>query len=54
MSTFNDDIGDLEKFSELSNQNLQNLLICLEMFVAAWAHRWVSGACPSCTRFHFH
>ena len=40
-STYNDDVGDFEKFSEKSNIQLQNLLVCMEMFLAALAHRTV-------------
>ena len=40
-STFNDDIGTFEKFSEKANVQLQNLLITIEMFFAALAHRTV-------------
>ena len=45
MSTFNDDIGTLDKFSELANVQLQNFLICLEMFFAAVAHRYAGSHC---------
>lgn len=40
-STFNDDIGNFEKFSEKANVHLQNLLVTFEMFLAALAHRVV-------------
>ena len=40
-STFNDDIGTFDKFSEKANVQLQNLLITIEMFLAALAHRSV-------------
>ena len=41
LSTYNDDIGTFEKFSEKSNVQLQNLLITVEMFLAALVHRKV-------------
>ena len=41
LSTFNDDIGNIEKFMEKSNVQLQNLMVCIEMFIAAIAHRSV-------------
>ena len=40
-STYNDDIGTIEKFKETANVQLQNLMVCLEMFIAAIAHRTV-------------
>ena len=41
LSTFNDDIGSEEKFTELANLHLQDMLICAEMFLAALMHREV-------------
>ena len=41
LSTYQDDIGNYEKFAEKANVQLQNLLVCVEMFIAAMAHRTV-------------
>ena len=41
LSTYKDDIGNYEKFAEKANVQLQNLLVCVEMFIAAMAHRTV-------------
>lgn len=40
-STYSDDIGTFDKFSEKANVQLQNLLVTIEMFLAALAHRKV-------------
>ena len=36
-SEWNDDISSEEKFNDLASAGIQNLLICIEMFVAAFA-----------------
>ena len=40
-SSFQDDVGDEEKFMEMASLQLQNLLVCGEMFLAAVMHRSV-------------
>ena len=40
-STYSDDIGTFHKFSEKANMQLQNLLVTIEMFLAALGHRKV-------------
>lgn len=40
-SSFQDDVGNEEKFTEMGALQLQNLLVCAEMFIAAIMHRTV-------------